>query len=50
MVKLAEAEYERAHAHWMYTPWWRLLTRARRKREWRLWLRALIDTVKREAE
>lgn len=48
-VALTEREYERAFIHWQYTPAWRLLARARRKREWKLWLDAMGAEIQREA-
>lgn len=49
MVKLAEHEYSRTFTRWQHTPRWKLIQRARRQAEWKLWLRALFDAVEREA-
>lgn len=49
MVKLTEHEYERAYVRWQYTPRWRPLARWHRRSEWKIWLRAMVSEIKREA-
>lgn len=44
--RIAEDEYVRTYLRWEHTAKWRVLARLRRRREYEMWLRALMREVR----
>lgn len=49
ITSLCEKEYEHSFYRWLYTPKWRLVTRLRRRLEWKLWLKAMCAEIRKDA-